>query len=444
MIRFSYIHYQQNLMLPSQVVKTLSSDYNNTRRSQMYGTIQVRLNVPDPVRDYLVYQCQQANKLINCATYIARQLHFEQSPKKTFFVADEFRVGRSLGRVKTAGYYDLWHELKENPHYVALGGQPAQQVLKGVAESFSSYNALLKLFFAGEGEKPRLPGYRSKDGLAPITYPAQHLKFNLETGECRLPVSNEVKGDLRSDFDISEIWINGCYSIKPEQIKEVRILPKNQTLYAEYVYEFGNDGPTCALGLDPHQALGIDHGLGNWLTCVSTLGKSFLIDGAQVKSANQWYNKRIAELKTGQPQGYWSPELARITEERNCFMRDAVNKTARFIVNHCLENRIGVIVFGWNKGQKNGINLGSQNNQSVVQVPTGRLKERLRELCAVHGIQYIETEESYTSQSSFLDGDLLPTFGEKPKSWKPSGKRITRGQYKTAQGFLINADCNGA
>ncbi len=29
-------------------------------------------------------------------------------------------------------------------------------------------------------------------------------------------------------------------------------------------------------------------------------------------------------------------------------------------------------------------------------------------------------------------------------STKPSGSRIERGLYKTARGFLINADCNGA
>ena len=55
-----------------------------------------------------------------------------------------------------------------------------------------------------------------------------------------------------------------------------------------------------------------------------------------------------------------------------------------------------------------------------------------------------ETEESYTSKSSFLDNDFLPTFGAKPESWKPSGRRVKRGQYKTAHGTLINADCNGA
>jgi hypothetical protein len=31
---------------------------------------------------------------------------------------------------------------------------------------------------------------------------------------------------------------------------------------------------------------------------------------------------------------------------------DAVNKVARFIINHCLENHLGTIIFGWNEGQK--------------------------------------------------------------------------------------------
>jgi putative transposase len=34
--------------------------------------------------------------------------------------------------------------------------------------------------------------------------------------------------------------------------------------------------------------------------------------------------------------------------------------------------------------------------------------------------------------------------GEKPANWKPSGRRITRGQYKSRTGLVINADLNGA
>ncbi|MDJ0901279.1 MAG: transposase, partial [Xenococcus sp. MO_188.B8] len=55
-----------------------------------------------------------------------------------------------------------------------------------------------------------------------------------------------------------------------------------------------------------------------------------------------------------------------------------------------------------------------------------------------------ETEESYTSKASFLDGDYLPSYGEKPDDWKPSGKRTQRGLYRTANNWYINADCNGA
>ncbi|MFM7577458.1 MAG: RNA-guided endonuclease InsQ/TnpB family protein, partial [Microcystaceae cyanobacterium] len=396
------------------------------------------------MRDYLLYQCHRANDLINSAIYHVRQTHFDSCPRKEFFSGDEYRSVFQLRRVKTANYAELCSLFKENHHYKTLGGQLAQQTLKTVSESFTSYNKILSNFFKGEVNRPSMPSYRTKGGLAPLCYPSQAVQFNIETGQCRLPVSQELGEDIKDLIGAKEVWINGCYGIKPEQIKEVRILPKNQELYVEYVYRFGNDGPSCSLDLDPHQALGIDHGINNWLTCVSSLGKSFIIDGRKAKSVNQWYNKRVAELKTGKSQGYWSPELARMTEKRNRFMRDVVNKAARFIINHCLENRIGTIVFGWNEGQKKGANLGSQNNQSFVQIPTGRLKERLRELCDVHGIQFLDTEESYTSKTSFVDNDFLPTFGEKPDRWEPSGKRVKRGQYKTAQGFLINSDCNGA
>lgn len=182
----------------------------------------------------------------------------------------------------------------------------------------------------------------------------------------------------------------------------------------------------------------------NWLTCVDTQCHSFIIDGKHLKSKNQWYNKQIATIKENKPQGFWSKRLARITEKRNRQMRDAVNKTARLVINHCLKHGIGTVVFGWNKGQKQSIKLGTKTNQKFVQIPTARLKDRIEQLCNLYGLQFVETEESYTSKASFLDNDVLPKYGEKPDNWEPSGKRIKRGLYQSAAGYLINADCNGA
>ncbi|WP_306420167.1 RNA-guided endonuclease InsQ/TnpB family protein [Dolichospermum planctonicum] len=188
----------------------------------------------------------------------------------------------------------------------------------------------------------------------------------------------------------------------------------------------------------------MDHGLNNWLTCVSNLGTSFIVDGIHLKSLNQWYNKSVAKLKSDKPQGFWTNRLTAITEKRNRQMRNAVNKAARIVVNHCIDNKIGTIVFGWNKGQKDGIDLGAKNNQKFVQIPTAKLKDRIAQLCKQYGIDFMETEESYTSQSSFLGGDNMPKFGEKPLGWKATGKRVSRGVYKTSDGFKINADANGA
>jgi putative transposase len=198
------------------------------------------------------------------------------------------------------------------------------------------------------------------------------------------------------------------------------------------------------ISLDPAKCLGIDHGIDNWLTCVSNIGTSLIVDGLHLKSLNQFYNKQIANIKNGKPQEFWSDKLASITEKRNRQIRDAVNKAARLVISHCIKNGIGTLVFGWNKGQKDSASMGSKTNQKFVQIPTARLKDRISQLCEQYGIQFIETEESYTSKASFLDSDALPKYGEKPERWKESGKRIQRGLYRSANGLKINADCNGA
>ena len=142
-------------------------------------------------------------------------------------------------------------------------------------------------------------------------------------------------------------------------IREFRILPKNGCFYIEFVYKL----EVIKSDVNPDFVLGIDPGLNNWLTCVSNVGTSFIVDGKHLKSFNQFYNKQISTIKENgifggnyssqkmpqKPQRFWSNKLAAITEKRNRQMRDAVNKAARKVINHCLDNKIGTLVFGWNK-----------------------------------------------------------------------------------------------
>ena len=131
--------------------------------------------------------------------------------------------------------------------------------------------------------------------------------------------------------------------------------------------------------------------------------------------------------------------------KRNARIKHAMSVAARRIIAYCINYRIGNIVVGYNPEWKREINIGSVNTQNFVQVPHGQLREKLKYLCELYGINYIEQEESYTSKSSFFDNDDLPTYNaDNPQKYKFSGTRITRGQYRTSTGYIFNADINGA
>jgi IS605 OrfB family transposase len=400
---------RQNSLLYSFVKHKMSEEI-------IYGCQQNLINPDKELAAVLEFICSESNKLTNSGIYYARQLFFKTK--------------------KIVGKYDLEAEYKTNPHFQALYSQAAQQILRSVAESFKSFKELSNRFRRGElKNKPFPPNYRKPKGLALVTYPKQALK--LIDGLIRIPLGNTVK----RWFKLDSFTLIMPSNLKFEDIKELRILPRNRCFYVEFVYE---QKSVDLVSLDSSKVLGIDHGVGNWLTCVSNIGTSFIVDGLKLKSINQFYNKQIATIKEGQPQGFWSNKLAAITEKRNRQMRDAVNKVARIVINHCLVNKIGTVVFGWNEGQKDSSNMGKNNNQKFVQIPTAKLKARIAQLCEQYGIQFVETEESYTSQTSFLDNDVLPKFGEKPDRWHSSGQRVVRGLFKTAKNLLINADCNGA
>ena len=330
-------------------------------------------------------------------------------------------------------------ELKDEVNYQLLYSQVAQQTLKSVAEAYKSFAQLLPLWRKGElphvKAEPKAPSYRKKGGLFQITYPAQALTFYIDSPFVRVSLGTE----LAALEGIKELFLPCPGNIKPSEIKELTIIPRNGQFYAAYSYE--KEIPIVEV--NESKALGIDHGRDNWLTCISNIGTSFIVDGLHLKSLNQLYNKRIATIKKGKEQGFWNNRLAAITEKRNRQMRDAINKAARLVADHCLANKIGTIVFGWNTAQKQNVDMGSKVNQSFVQIPTGKLKERIKQMCQLYGILFVETEEAYTSKASFVDNDELPKHGEKPIGYKPSGRRVKRGLYRASNGWQINADCNG-
>ena len=131
--------------------------------------------------------------------------------------------------------------------------------------------------------------------------------------------------------------------------------------------------------------------------------------------------------------------------KRNNRINDYISKCVRHIINYCLSNNIGNIVIGYNPTLQKGSNIGRINNQTLVNIPFGRLKDKLSYLSQYYGIHLIKQEESYTSKASFFDRDDIPVYNDDhTKNYVFSGTRIKRGLYQTSKGMYLNADINGA
>jgi IS605 OrfB family transposase len=394
-----------------------------TKTKKQMGVQQMLLHPEKETQAILRYLCEQSGKLYNTGVYFARQ---------TFFKTERLLTGK----------FDLVYEPSVGRSVIAqsLPSTPAQQTLMSVTEAFKSYKGLRNLWFKGQlSNKPKPPNYLKGSKLFKVAYPnSGGQKPKLVDGQLQFSLGLAV----RRWFGIDSFQLPAPSNLDVDSVKEWTILPKNGAFYLEASYEVSVEQYEC--GIDD-QALAIDLGTAdNLAACVDTLGNSFLIDARAMKAFNQYWNKQVATRKENKPQGYWDNWLDRVTRKRNHRMRDGINKAAKLIINHCLKYGISTVVIGWNEGFKDNANMGRVNNQKFVQIPLAKLKDRLEQLCNKHGVKFEITEESYTSKASYLDGDSLPKYGEKPDGWKASGRRTKRGLYKTKKGSLVNADLNGA
>ena len=366
----------------------------------------------------LKYLSHIAKNLTNEAIYNIRQYYFNKK--------------------KYLSYNENYKMLKNSENYKKLNSNMAQQILKEVDGSFKSFFGLLKLAKNGQYnfKDIKLPKYLAKDGFTTLVIGFVRLKDDILI----VPYSNLFKKTHQ------EVKIKLPPVLKDKKIKEIRIIPKQHSRYFEiqYTYEIEE----VQRELNKENGLGIDLGIDNLCTCVTNTGASFIIDGRKLKSINQYYNKinaKLQSIKDKQKIERTTLRQKRIARKRNNRIEDYLSKAARIIINYCLNNDIGKLVLGYNEDFQRNSNIGSINNQNFVNIPYGKLRDKLIYLCKLYGIEFKLQEESYTSKASFFDGDEIPIYDkENSQKYIFSGKRIKRGLYQTSAGELINADCNGA
>jgi putative transposase len=359
-----------------------------------------------------------SKNLYNRANYVVRQEFISTSKQK------------EEGKVSNANwirYNQLQKQLqnKKDYDYSKLPAKVSQQVLKLLDKNWVSFFQSIRDWKKNTSKylgKPSLPKYKHKTkGRGVLIYTIQAIsKKELRSNIVRLS-GTEIRIRTKQDS---------------KAIQQVRVVPKIGYYIIEIVYE---KKEIIYENIDKNKIAGIDLGLNNLLAVTSNQNKvnPLLINGRQLKSMNQYYNKKKAKLQSyvGDKS---SNRLEKLTTKRNRKIKDYLHKASRFVVNHFISNGIGVVVIGKNTQWKTETNMGKRNNQSFVSIPHARLIDMITYKLKLVGIDVIITEESYTSKCSFIDLEPIK------KHENYLGKRVKRGLFISKNKIKINADCNGS
>ena len=297
-------------------------------------------------------------------------------------------------------YNEMNRLMKSHQAYKDLPAKVSQQILMILDKNWKSFFEAVKAYnieptkFTG---RPKLPKYKDKvKGRNILVYTIQAIS------------SKQLKKGI---IHLSGTNILIKTQVKPEQICQVRLVPKCDSYVIEVIY---NEPESTIDENQKELVASIDLGLNNLVALTSNQPGfvPLLINGRPLKSINQFYNKRKAHLQSRLKESRkTSRRIQRLTRCRNQKIDNYLHQASRSIINLLRSGKIGTLVIGKNVQWKNEINLGKQTNQNFVTVPHARLIEMLEYKAVLVGIKVMVQEESYTSQSSFLNLDPIPVYG---------------------------------
>lgn len=363
----------------------------------------------------------KAKNLYNAGLYHIRQSIFERNK----FQEEE--------KPSVLSWIELVSQFRKEKQsdMLELPSKVSTNILKTLGSSISSYYQLLKCYHDKSNlsvtSKPQLPRYLHKtEGRSVVEFTNQTIS---------------KKRGLNGELILCPKDFNLVIPTKVKTPKSVRIVPKLKSFVIEVIYE---------VEVSPLKQTGnyaaIDLGIDNLASITFSDGTNpLVVKGAQLKSINQGYNRLIAKAKSKLPANQKTSQgIHRLWRNRELKLQSELHKVTSFLSLYFDEMAIEKVFIGKNQGWKQEVTLGKKTNQTFTQIPFTTFISQLTYKCSARGIEVVEQEESYTSKASFVDQDEIPTYGKGNEKFAFSGKRVSRGMYRTKNGFLLNADVNGS
>jgi putative transposase len=351
---------------------------------------------------------------------------------KNLYNAGNYEIRQSyIFTGKYLNYNEMDRRMQSHEAYKALPAKVSQQVLMQLHHDWDAFFKARAAYREDPSKfkaRPKIPGYKHKtEGRNMLVYTIQAL-------------SRGKHGLKRGIIKPSMLAIE--VKTKQKDINQVRIVPRKGFSVVEAVYEQEEKQAP----VNPAYYAGIDIGMNNLVALTSNKPgfRSVLVNGRPVKSVNQFYNKRKAELQSQLRRKGTTKRMERMTNRRNRRIDHYMHTASKQIIDLLVKEGIGVLCIGKNDAWKQEANMGKRTNQNFVQIPHARFIAMLTYKAELVGIRVEITEESYTSKASLLDLDPLPVHNNGNEKHKFSGKRVKRGLYRAKDGRKINADINGS
>ena len=269
-------------------------------------------------------------------------------------------------------------------------------------------------------EQPHVPGYLDpKTGRGFLVITSQNFKVD-EAGNVTMPKF------------LSGIHIRARHG----NVRQIRIKMFKDSILISLMYE-KEEKTTKGT-----KVMGIDLGINNLIAAAwDSEDRPVIINGKPLKSINQYYNKAKAHMQK-EAKVYngknSTKRMNKLTAKRNRKIKDYMHKASRKIVDMAVSSGVGLIVIGSNHGWKQKVHMGNITNQNFISIPYKALTDMIAYKARLEGIDVKTVRESYTSGTSYLDG-------EKPdRAHYDKARRVKRGLFKSNTGILINADINAA
>src|SRR6266536_2293462 len=309
-------------------------------------------------------------------------------------------------------YAEVYHRVKHSEAYQALPRKVSNDILRQLDKIWRSFRNGLKEWYEHPEKflgRPQIPKYKHKTkGRFLLIYDKQAIS------------KTALKRGMLAPSGLG-------IEVKTSQgmVKHARIVPRIGFYVVEVIYEKAVEQAP----VNPAYYDGIDIGMHNLAALTSNKPdfKPVIVNGRPLKSVNQFYNKRKAELQKKLGKTGTTNRMERITTKRNRRIDHYMHTVSRWIIDLLVQEEIGVLAIGKNDGWKQEVNMGKRNNQQFVQIPHARFIQMLTYKAELVGITVLITEESYTSKASFLDRDQLPVRDPKDDTKHTfSGKRVKR------------------